>query len=106
VLEELKKIVEVKRELELKLDSLVPLSEDRMEEIDRLQMVCVQPCFNLIYFGVVSTWYAAHLQHKAQLPAVYRARLHYATLHYTVLRYTAPYYTMFPSDSNSCLSLS
>ena len=40
MLEELKKIVEVKRELEQRLDSLVPISEDRMGEIDRLQMVC------------------------------------------------------------------
>jgi hypothetical protein len=54
VLEELKKIVEVKRELELKLDSLVPLSKDQMDEIDRLQRVCYADVFGpvLISFFV------------------------------------------------------
>jgi hypothetical protein len=49
VLEELKKIVEVKRELEQRLESLVPISEDRMGEIDRLQMVCnVMLCYVML----------------------------------------------------------
>ena len=58
MLEELRKIVELKRELETKLDALVPLSDDRLEEIDQLQMVRLNTLYcailhcNLMYCTV------------------------------------------------------